>query len=121
MAQLVDDLDGSTGQVATVRFALDGLAYKIDLTAEHAAQLRALINSYAVHARRAGGPRRRTRQGGSGHAARIRAWAAEAGYYVCPGGCVPRGIEVAYLAQRPLPPPPPQPQSEVDLLSGLLT
>ena len=117
---LVDDLDGSTGQVTAVQFSLDGLTYEINLTGDRAAVLRALINGYAAHARRASEPSRRIRQGGSGHAARIRAWAAEAGYYVSPGGSVPHGIEVAFLTQRPLPPSPPLPRDEVDLLEGLI-
>lgn len=35
-----DDLDGNSKADETVRFALDGVTYEIDLTEEHAAELR---------------------------------------------------------------------------------
>lgn len=48
----VDDLDGSTAADETVRFAIDGQRYEIDLTAAHAAELRSSFNIYIGAARR---------------------------------------------------------------------
>lgn len=49
---LVDDLDGSEAQ-DTVAFSLDGVAYQIDLNAEHAAELREVMQPFVARARRA--------------------------------------------------------------------
>lgn len=50
---LVDDLDGSTVAVETVRFGIDGTDYEIDLNSRHAAALRSALNVYVGAARRA--------------------------------------------------------------------
>jgi DNA-binding LytR/AlgR family response regulator len=60
---LIDDLDGSQAD-GTVRFALDGTEYQIDLNAEHAAALREALARYVSAARRAGGGARRPARGG---------------------------------------------------------
>jgi Lsr2 len=51
---LSDDLDGSQAD-STVRFALDGIEYEIDLSAEHARALRDALARY-VAARRTADP-----------------------------------------------------------------
>lgn len=43
--EFFDDIDGSTAQ-ETVRFALDGVAYVIDLNRDHARTLRSLLTIY---------------------------------------------------------------------------
>ncbi|BEP15287.1 hypothetical protein acdb102_35980 [Acidothermaceae bacterium B102] len=48
---LVDDLTGSAAD-ETVRFGLGGPEYEIDLSADHAAALRAALAPYVAHARR---------------------------------------------------------------------
>ena len=48
-----DDIDGS-GAAETLSFALDGLSFEIDLTAEHAAELRAALAPYTAAGRRIG-------------------------------------------------------------------
>lgn len=48
---LVDDLDGSPAR-HTVRFALDGVAYEIDLNGDNATALRELFERYIVKARK---------------------------------------------------------------------
>jgi hypothetical protein len=58
--ELVDDIDGSPAQ-HTVPFALDGVAYEIDLSDGHAKQLRALLARYIERARRAERAARRGR------------------------------------------------------------
>jgi hypothetical protein len=49
---LVDDLDGVSPADETIRFAIDGASYEVDLTAEHAEELRAYLNAYVGAARR---------------------------------------------------------------------
>jgi len=54
--QLVDDLDGThSADVSTVRFALDGVEYEIDLTEENAGNFRSALEAFVSHARRTGG------------------------------------------------------------------
>ena len=66
---LIDDIDGSTAE-GTVRFALDGTEYEIDLNARHAKELRDALARYAGAARRVNGsarkPVRGSRRGPSG-------------------------------------------------------
>ena len=54
---LVDDLDG-TEAADTVAFALDGVAYEIDLNEENAEKLREALAGYVAGARRVDGGRR---------------------------------------------------------------
>lgn len=56
---LVDDIDGSEAS-ETVRFALDGTHYEVDLNEDHASELREVLGGYVNVARWAGGKRRRT-------------------------------------------------------------
>jgi hypothetical protein len=51
VVELFDDLDGGRAD-ETVRFALDGVEYEIDLSAEHAAKLRDMLAVYIGHAHR---------------------------------------------------------------------
>ena len=53
---LIDDLDGSPAE-GTVRFALDGTSYAIDLSGEHAQALREALSRFTSAARRAPGTR----------------------------------------------------------------
>ncbi len=51
----------------TVRFALDGTEYEIDLNAKHSEELRSALGKYVTHARKMGGagaPRRSRRRPG---------------------------------------------------------
>jgi hypothetical protein len=105
---LVDDIDG-TDAVETVGFALDGVDYEIDLSDEHAAELREAVSLYVGHARRTGGRRRSGRRaasqgngsadgGGSASAAEIRAWARDNGWDVPERGRVSAEVREAYAA-----------------------
>ncbi|MDR6868905.1 hypothetical protein J2Y69_003531 [Microbacterium resistens] len=108
--QLVDDIDGSlleVGEGETVHFSLDGVAYEIDVTAEHAADLRAAFAPYTDAGRRAQRAPGRVATRGSSAAKRpsrnpettlIRAWAAENGYTVSDRGRVPATVVEAYRA-----------------------
>lgn len=108
LVSLVDDLDGSEAD-ETVQFALDGVTYEIDLSAENAEELRDALAPYIEHARRAGGRKRtssRRRRNGqvttrSSTAEReqnqaIRAWAREQGYEISDRGRIPTEVAEAY-------------------------
>ena len=55
----IDDIDGGEAD-GTVRFALDGTEYEIDLNARHGEELRAALGRYVTHARKVGGTARRS-------------------------------------------------------------
>ena len=101
---LVDDLDGSDA-VETVSFALDGVDYEIDLSEQHAGELRNALALYIGHGRRTGG-RRRKSSGGSAKSpaaggpspSEIRAWARENGWDVPERGRVAAEVREAYEA-----------------------
>ena len=110
--QLVDDIDGSEAE-ETVRFAVDGTSYEIDLSAEHANALREVLAPYIVAAREAGGSagngsRGSSRRGSGGtsspagsdrqRTAQIRAWAREQGMEVNDRGRIPNTVVQAYDA-----------------------
>jgi len=102
---LVDDIDGSDAS-ETVSFALDGVDYEIDLSDEHAADLRNAVSLYIGHARRTGGRRKSGRRAASSGAADssgttaadIRAWARENGWTVPERGRVSSDVREAYAA-----------------------
>src|SRR6201998_2488280 len=102
----IDDIDGGAAD-GTVRFALDGTEYEIDLNAEHSEELRSALGKHVTHARKVGGGARR---GGSvaGRAGRgagstlttteIRTWARENGYEIKDRGRVPADVVAKYQA-----------------------
>ena len=102
---LVDDIDGSDAE-ETVSFALDGVDYEIDLSDQHAGELRNAISLYIGHARRTGGRRKSGRRAsapaasddGGASAAEIRAWARENGWDVPERGRVSAEVREAYAA-----------------------
>lgn len=109
ITRLTDDLDG-TEAAATVRFGWDGVAYEIDLTAEHAAAFAAAIQPYRDAARPVG-PVRRGRGGraaadgsrrarSAGELAAIRAWARGAGHPVADRGRIAATLIDAYHAAQ---------------------
>lgn len=97
---LEDDLDGGPAD-ETVRFAIDGTAYEIDLSSKHARALRRKLEPFISHARKAGrGSRRRS---GRSAAIRersedIRAWANAHGIAVSDRGRIPAGVAEQYRA-----------------------
>lgn len=99
---LVDDLDGGDA-AETVSFALDGVAYEIDLNEENATQLRDDLANWVAHARGQGGGRRRPGRKSAAKAlmadnATIRAWARDNGYGISDRGRIPAEIIDAYNA-----------------------
>ncbi|MEV4556747.1 Lsr2 family protein [Kitasatospora sp. NPDC049285] len=104
---LEDDLDGGSAD-ETVTFALDGVAYEIDLKSDNADKLRDLLAPYVEKGRKQSGrltaPRRggttrstgRAAAAGQPDTAKIRNWAKENGYQVNDRGRVPSNVREAY-------------------------
>ena len=104
IVQLVDDLtqqpiEDGTGE--SVRFALDGVSYTIDLTSEHADEFRSALSTY-VNAARKADVATRTRAQASGTRTpkadlkAVRDWANESGYTVSSRGRIPADVMTAY-------------------------
>jgi hypothetical protein len=99
----IDDIDGSEAE-GTVRFALDGADYEIDLNAHHAEELRKALAKYVDAARRGtGAARRPTRSGRRASASgvnttEVREWAKSQGIEVKDRGRVPAELVVRFRA-----------------------
>ncbi len=103
----IDDIDGGEAD-GTVRFALDGTDYEIDLNAKHSEELRSALGKYVSHARKVGGTARRTSGRAAGRVSRggssalntteIRNWARENGYDIKDRGRVPADLVAKYQA-----------------------
>ena len=98
----VDDIDGGAAE-GTVRFALDGTDYEIDLSGKHGDELRAALRKYVEHARKVGGPGRRPgarggRRSRTADTGAVRAWARENGYDIKDRGRVPADLVAKYRA-----------------------
>ena len=91
---LVDDLDGGEA-TETVKFALDGTSYEIDLSENNAAALRDAFAVYIAEARKVGGGRRSSSTGGPA-ASEIREWARANGMEVPERGRVSAEVRKAY-------------------------
>lgn len=96
----IDDIDGGEAE-GTIRFALDGAEYEIDLSAKHDEELRAALGTYVTHARKLGGPARRaaTRSGrkpSTVDTVAVRTWARENGYDIKDRGRVPADLVTKY-------------------------
>jgi hypothetical protein len=97
---LEDDLDGGPAD-ETVRFAIGGAEYEIDLSTTNAAAFRRQLAPFIAHARKAGrGPRRRPGRTASSreHSGGIRAWAKKAGIAVSDRGRIPASVLEQYQA-----------------------
>ncbi|GHG59063.1 Lsr2 family protein [Sinomonas cellulolyticus] len=96
IVETVDDLDGSPA-AETVRFALDGRAYEIDLSADNAARLRQGVAEFVAAARgdRVSRPRRTVLQP---QQRVIRDWATARGITVNARGRIPKDIVEQYMA-----------------------
>jgi hypothetical protein len=97
----IDDIDG--GEAAgTVRFALDGVSYEIDLSTEHDEALHTALGKYIDHARKAAATPRRARGGRRTASAvdpvTVRHWAREQGYDIKDRGRVPADLVAKYQA-----------------------
>lgn len=98
----IDDIDGGEAE-GTVRFALDGTDYEIDLNARHSEELRSTLGQYVTHARKVSGTARRgttrgTRRNSAVDTVAVRAWAREQGIDIKERGRVPGDIVEKYKA-----------------------
>lgn len=104
--RLVDDLDGSDA-VETVRFALEGRQYEIDLSAGNASRLRDSMASFVASARRSGSASSRSARSaavsparassaGREHGAAVREWARANGLQVSDRGRIAAEVLKAY-------------------------
>jgi hypothetical protein len=101
----IDDIDGGAAE-GTVRFALDGTNYEIDLSGKHSHELRAALRKYVEHARKVGGATRRPgargarggRRSSTADTGAVRAWARENGYDIKDRGRVPADLVAKYQA-----------------------
>lgn len=90
---LIDDLNGEPA-AETVHFGLDGQHYELDLTKDHAKQLRAELKSYVRGARSVAPPKPTPEA--APEAAQIRAWARQNGYEISDRGRIHRDVIQAY-------------------------
>jgi len=107
VTELIDDLDGESEAVETVTFGIDGATYEIDLTEEHAEELRTLLEGHALHGRKLSGrgagrkaPTARARPAAAADTdpKAVRQWAQEQGYEVSARGRVSKALLEAYSA-----------------------
>ncbi|PZV89409.1 Lsr2 protein [Micromonospora phaseoli] len=106
--KLVDDLDGGDA-VETVKFALDGVQYEIDLSSDNATKLRDVFAPYVAHGTKVGRGGvvvggRAARGHGTASADReqnkaIRTWAKKAGKDISDRGRIPQEIVDEYHAK----------------------
>lgn len=97
--ELIDDLDGSEA-TETVRFALDGAEYEIDLADGNAEDLRGRLSRFVEAGRKTTvrkAPSVRTLSSAVDTKA-VRAWAARNGVAVNPRGRVREAVVQSYLA-----------------------
>lgn len=102
IVELVDDYDGKSAAEETVRFAVDGVEYEIDLSVQNAGKLREVFEQWAGPARKVG----RIPKGKSSVVARsstdreqtaaIRDWARRNGYNVSSRGRIQADVVAAY-------------------------
>ncbi len=118
---LVDDLDGGEAD-RTVRFALDGIEYEIDLAESNIEELTSALAPFIDAARRASSrPRRaatsgpspsrpraprpaladKPRRARSGDTAAIREWASVNGFTVGERGRIPDAVKQAWAEANP--------------------
>jgi hypothetical protein len=96
----IDDIDGGEAE-GTVRFALDGSEYEIDLSTKHSDELHTALKTYVDHARKLGGTARRGtarvgRKSSTVDTVAVRAWARENGYDIKDRGRVPADLVTKY-------------------------
>jgi hypothetical protein len=99
----IDDIDGGAAE-GTVRFALDGTDYEIDLSGEHNDELHKALERYIARARKVGGNARRPSRGGSRRGpdsvdtAAVRIWARGQGIDIKERGRVAVDVLAKYQA-----------------------
>jgi hypothetical protein len=95
---VTDDIDGSEAE-ETIRFAIDGTEFEIDLSKTHAKELRGTLEPYVKAARKSGrsrAGRRRSASSAKEETKAIRDWARRQGMEVSDRGRIPAEIQQAY-------------------------
>jgi hypothetical protein len=95
----IDDLDGkpiTDNDDPTVRFALDGKEYQIDLNDKNQEKLRKALSPFIEKAQRVGRNGRAGKRTQVSNAAHIRAWAKDNGFDVPDRGRIPADVKDAY-------------------------
>lgn len=107
IVELVDDLDGGKADT-TVRFAVQGVHYELDLSTEHAEEFDTVMAPWVDAARRTGGRRTTTatsstkRSGNNSERLnKIRQWGRANGWKVSDRGRVAAELQQAYEAANP--------------------
>jgi nucleoid-associated protein Lsr2 len=98
VVEVIDDLDGSKAE-ETIRFALDGAEYEIDLSGAHSKKLRDALQPYLKAGRRVGGKRsaRHNSSATDGKQSKsVREWAKQHGMQVSDRGRVSAEVQKAY-------------------------
>ncbi|MFJ5694577.1 Lsr2 family protein [Arthrobacter sp. NPDC093125] len=100
--ELIDDLDGSEA-TETVRFALDGTEYEIDLAEQNAEELRDLLTRFVYAGRKAARSSNKLtaavrRLSPAADTKAVRAWAAENGIEINARGRIKDDVVERYLA-----------------------
>lgn len=105
---MVDDLDGTTGEVTTVPFALDGKAFEIDLSGANHDALHEALAPFIEHARPVKGHKASTTArpasngtdaAGRAQTAAMRAWLKGQGYQLADRGRIPGKLKAIYRAR----------------------
>jgi hypothetical protein len=98
LTTLQDDIDGSDA-TQTIRFALDGIEYEIDVSDRNANRLRNSLSDFIAHGRKVGG-RRGGKSASSGQVdtKAVRKWAEANGIEVSSRGRIPTDVVERYRA-----------------------
>jgi nucleoid-associated protein Lsr2 len=96
---LEDDLDGGPAD-ETIRFAIGGTEYEIDLSKRHATAFRRKLAPFIEHARKASTGQRRAGRSAAGRerSGDVRAWAKGQGIAVSARGRIPVSVVAQYQA-----------------------
>ena len=97
LTTLQDDIDGSDA-AETVRFALDGVQWEIDLSQRNANRLRNSLSDFIAHGRKVGGKRRKSTSSNQTDTKAIRKWAEATGIEVSARGRIPTEVVERYRA-----------------------
>ena len=98
LTTLQDDIDGSNA-TQTIRFALDGIEYEIDVSDRNANRLRNSLGDFIAHGRKVGGRRApKTASSSQVDTRAVRKWAKANGIEVSSRGRIPAEVVERYKA-----------------------
>ena len=98
LTTLQDDIDGSDA-TPTIRFALDGIEYEIDVSDRNANRLRNSLGEFIAHGRKVGGRRpRKSAPSGQVDTKAVRKWAKANGIEVSSRGRIPTEVVERFKA-----------------------